>query len=437
MTVDFILHGVPNGQDFWGASDDNHYFSTFYVQKNEKEYLSVEARKVSGKSYCYYNYLKYNNVTAADGRAGAYLGITLRFDAYYKDILNVYQIFEIIYNNFLDTILDKNGEGIKFKVAKFEAAERELNEIKKKVVSLIQLSATAKDFTALNDSFFNNEDKTIQAFLLDCTPENVLQALKKYGKVDISKYYPSTNEAKKMRSIEERYASTISQKDKDLSEKNLNINKLTDECQGLKKDLSAEKEEVVRLGNLVAEKETIIKGNEASLKQVEELKSNVAKLKNNIEAKDKEISQLKIELSRCKDNRKLSDMVKEIKSPLITLANYAGRQSCKFPDNSCPDSSEDPSSDNKIHEKNLHENLSLCEKPVFQIVKMVILCLTLCVSLFCAYQLCFVNSNDEAFQNAEYIKQENIQKESDIVKTDSIEQKNDTINQQVDNIENE
>ena len=30
MTVDFILHGVPNGQDFWGPNDDNHYFSTFY-----------------------------------------------------------------------------------------------------------------------------------------------------------------------------------------------------------------------------------------------------------------------------------------------------------------------------------------------------------------------------------------------------------------------
>lgn len=437
MTVDFILHGVPNGQDFWGASDDNHYFSTFYVQKNEKEYLSVEARKVSGKSYCYYNYLRYNNVTAADGRAGAYLGITLRFDAYYKDILNIYQIFEIIYNNLIDTIFDKNGESIKFKISKFEAAERELNEIKKKVVSLIQLSATAKDFTALNDSFFSNEDKTIQAFLLDCTPENVLQALKKYGKVDISKYYPSANEAKKMRSIEERYVSTLLQKDKDLSEKNLNINKLTDECQGLKKDLSVEKEEVVRLGNLVTEKETIIKGNEASLKQVEELKSNVAKLKNNIEAKDKEISQLKIEISRCKDNKKLSDIVKEIKMPLITLANYAGRQSCKFPDNSCPDSSEDTSSDNKIHKKNLREDLSLWEKPVFQIVKMVVLCLTLCVSLFCAYQLCFANSNDEASPKTEYIKEEIVINESDIVEIDTIEQKIDTINQQLENAENE
>ena len=433
MTVDFILHGVPNGQDFWGASDDNHYFSTFYVQKNDKEYLSIEARKVSGKSYCYYNYLKYNNVTAADGRAGSYLGITLRFDAYYKDVLNVYQIFEIIYNNLLDTILDKNGEGIKFKVSKFEAAERELNDIKKKVISLIQLSATGKDFVALNDSFFNNEDKTISAFLLDCTPENVLQALKKFGKLDISKYYPSTNEAKKMRSIEERYTSAMVQKDKDLSEQNLNISKLTDECQGLKKDLSSEKEEVVRLGNLVAEKETIIKKNEVFLKQVEELKLNTEKLKNSLEAKEKEIAQLKIEINRCKDNRKLADMIKEIKMPLITLANYAGRQSCPSSDNSRPDSDEDSSSNHKVYEKNLHEDLSLWEKPIIQIIKLGILCLILCVSLFCAYQLCFTKSNSESYPKTEYIKEEVVPVESNVIIEDSIEQKNDTINKQVEN----
>ena len=44
MTVDLILHGVPNGQDIWGVSDDTHYISTFYVQKDEREYLSIEAR---------------------------------------------------------------------------------------------------------------------------------------------------------------------------------------------------------------------------------------------------------------------------------------------------------------------------------------------------------------------------------------------------------
>ena len=435
MTVDFILHGVPNGQDFWGASDDSHYFSTFYVQKSEKEYLTIEARKVSGKSYCYYNYLKYNNITGADSRAGAYLGITLRFDAYYKDILNIYQLFEIIYNNLLDTILVKNGESIKFKVAKFEAADSELNDIKKKVVNLIQLSATAKDFVALNDSFFKNEDKTISAFLLDCTPDNVVQALKKYGKVEVSKYCPSINESKKMRSIEDRFTSTITQKDKDLEEKNQQISKLNDECQGLKTDLSTLKEEVARLNKVVLEKDNTIKENEAALKQFNELKADIEKLKDSLQAKEKENNQLKIEISRCKDNRKISDMVKEIRMPLITLANYAGRQSCSLSDNSPADNDEDTSSNNKVYEKNLHEDLQLWERPVFQIAKIVVLLLILCVTSICAYQLCFATPKSENPEKPEYIKEPVIDKvEESILSADSTLLQNDTIiNQQVAN----
>ena len=438
MTVDFILHGVPNGQDFWGANDDNHYFSTFYVQKSEREYLSIEARKVSGKSYCYYNYLKYNNVTASDGRAGAYLGITLRFDAYYKDILNIYQLFEIVYNNLLDTIFEKNGEAIKYKISKFEAADSNLNEIKKKVVNLIQLSATAKDFTALNDSFFNNEDKTLPAFLLDCTPDNVLQALKKYGKIDVSKYYPSNNEAKKMRNIEERFIATISQKDKDLEEKNQQISKIVDDCQNLKSNLSAEKEEVLRLGKVVSEKENTIKKNEASLKQVDELKSKIEKLtttlqtkENEIKQKEKEINQLKIERDSYKENRKLIDLVKEIKMPLITLANYAGRQSSSSYNNPRNDSAESLTSDDKVYDKNLHEDLQFWEKSVFQIAKFIVLCLILCVTLLCAYQLCFTSSSNEMPEVQHYI-QEAIIEEQEVESQDTTIQKKDTIKSQED-----
>lgn len=435
MTVDFILHGVPNGQDFWGVSDDNHYFSTFYVQKAEKEYLSIEARKVSGKSYCYYNYLKYNNVTGADSRAGAYLGITLRFDAYYKDILNIYQLFEIIFNNLLDNILIKNGENIKFKVAKFEAADSELNDIKKKVVNLIQLSATAKDFVALNDSFFKNEDKTISAFLLDCTPDNVLQALKKYGKVEVSKYCPSMNESKKMRGIEERFTSTITQKDKDLEEKNQQISKLNAECQGLKTDLSTEKEEVARLGKVVLEKDNTIKENEATLKQFNELKAQIEKLKDSLLAKEKENNQLKIEISRCKDNRKISDMIKELRMPLITLANYAGRQSCSFPNNSPTDSYEGVASDNKVYEKNLYEDLQFWERPIFQIAKIIVLFLILCVTSIGTYQLCFASSKSESPEMSEYIKELVTDKveETILLKDSTIQQNDTTINKEIDN----
>lgn len=269
MTVDLILHGVPNGQDIWGVSDDTHYISTFYVQKDEREYLSIGIRKVDGKPYCYYNFLKYNGVTASDERAGAYIGITLRFDAYYKDILNVYQLCEIVYNNLLDTIFIKNGENVKFKIAKFVEAENELVEIKKKLFNLINLSATAKDFTPINDSFFSNDSKTVKAFLLDCTPDNVMQAIVKYGKVDISKYYPSVNEAKKLKGVEERYNATIAQKDKDLQNSNLQIEDLRLERNRLQNELEDKKSEIKELNRLVTEKEEAIKNNENALSEVD------------------------------------------------------------------------------------------------------------------------------------------------------------------------
>lgn len=307
MTVDLILHGVPNGQDIWGVSDDTHYISTFYVQKEDKETLSIETRKVLEKSYCYYNYLKYNGVTASDGRAGAYLGITLRFDAYYKDILNVYHLCEIVYNNLLDTIFIKNGENVKFKIAKFVEAENELVEIKKKLFNLINLSATAKDFTPINDSFFSNGSKTVKAFLLDCTPDNVMQAIIKYGKVEISKYHPSVNEAKKLRGVEERYIATIAQKDKDLQNANLQIEDMTSERQRLQSDLQDKINEINALNRLISEKEDAIKNNEEAIKEVSTYINKSKELQSELDSTRSENEQLKVHLSKMENTIKRSE----------------------------------------------------------------------------------------------------------------------------------
>ena len=128
-------------------------------------------------------------------------------------------------------------------------------------------------------------------------------------------------------------------------------------------------------------------------------------------------------------------MVKEIRMPLITLANYAGRQSCSLSDNSPADNDEDTSSNNKVYEKNLHEDLQLWERPVFQIAKIVVLLLILCVTSICAYQLCFATPKSENPEKPEYIKEPVIDKvEESILSADSTLLQNDTIiNQQVAN----
>ncbi len=437
MTVDLILHGVPNGHDIWGVSDDSHYFSTFYVQKDEKEYLTIEARKVASKTYCYYNFLRYNGVTASDGRAGAYIGITLRFDAYYKDIANVYHLCEIVYNNLLDTILTKNGENVKFKIAKFEDADRELNEIKKKVINLIQLSATGKDFAAVNDSFFNNEGKTIKAFLLDCTQSNVQEALLKYGKVEVSKYFPSVNEAKKLKDAEKRCNDAVAQKDVELkdAEKRCNdtiakkdselkdVNKQKDNLKAerdrLQGDVKNRDNEINRLKGVVSEKENIIKKNEAAIKEVNALKSKEQELNKSLQSKNRKIEQLEAELLQYKDTRKFSDIVKEIKAPLNTLAAAAGRQLATFPESSDSRDCKDGASADTSIEDCYKQNKGFWDTPIWQIAKVVLLVLILGVSVFCACSLC-PSKNDKVENVDKVVKTAFIKEEPQELEEDSL-----------------
>ena len=427
MTVDLILHGVPNGQDIWGVSDDTHYISTFYVQKEDKETLSIETRKVSGKSYCYYNYLKYNGVTASDGRAGAYLGITLRFDAYYKDILNVYHLCEIVYNNLLDTILIRNGESVKFKIAKFEDAEQELNEIKKKTFNLINLSATAKDFTPINDTFFSNDSKTVKAFLLDCTPDNVMQAIVKYGKVEISKYHPSVNEAKKLRGVEERYIATIAQKDKDLQNANLQIEDMTSERQRLQSDLQDKINEINALNRLISENEeaikeastyinkskelqseldstrseneqlkvhiskmeNTIKRSEHAVKESEAMKRQVQELKSYLHKQNKENEQLKTELIEYKGHQTLPDVKRSTKRSHSKRKGSQGRQSSSHSDIADNCYSEDYLADSYNRTSILEKISSFWIFPLWQKITIIVIVLILLYSsIYGVIRLC-------------------------------------------------
>lgn len=453
MTVDLILHGVPNGQDIWGVSDDTHYISTFYVQKEDKETLSIETRKVSGKSYCYYNYLKYNGVTASDGRAGAYLGITLRFDAYYKDILNVYHLCEIVYNNLLDTILIKNGESVKFKIAKFEEAENELVEIKKKLFNLINLSATAKDFVPINDTFFSNDSKIVKAFLLDCTPDNVMQALVKYGKVEISKYYPSVNEAKKLKGIEERYMTTIAQKDKDLQKANLQIGDLTSESQRLQSNLQDKINEINTLNRLISEKEDTIRNNEEAIKEVSTYINKSKELQSELDSTSNENEQLKVLISKMentikrnehavKESEAMKHQIQELKSYIqkqnreieqikteliegmgnqpLSLKESNNRRSHKknnrnkgrqfLPDNTNNNDyySEDTFSDSSRNSRFLEKISHYLSLPLWQKITVVIIALTLiCSSIVLVVKLCSSEDNKPNVEQAtkvSYIK---------------------------------
>ena len=58
MDIEIFVHGVPNGQSFWGKEEDRNYFGNFYGQScsDVVKYL-IQTRSSNGKTYCYYNYL--------------------------------------------------------------------------------------------------------------------------------------------------------------------------------------------------------------------------------------------------------------------------------------------------------------------------------------------------------------------------------------------
>ena len=89
MDVEFFIHGVPDGNDFFGLAEDRMYFDSFYSGEAENRLL-IQTRISGGILYCYYNYLIGKNVISYSGRQGSYFGITLRLDQYCIDFSKIY-----------------------------------------------------------------------------------------------------------------------------------------------------------------------------------------------------------------------------------------------------------------------------------------------------------------------------------------------------------
>lgn len=195
MNIEFFIHGVPKGEDFWGAKEDQAYFNNFYDNSKDEVKFLIQVRTIGSKIYCYYNYLVYKDVTDNEGRAGAYFGISLRLDAYCKDFVNMYRILDTTYNVFcMGTLVRLEGNKTKYTIAKFASVANLIDDITKSVFRMVKSAFTNNSFIPVDKSFSINGVNLLSCNLYDCTQENVLAAVKQYGKIAISPYYRSANE---------------------------------------------------------------------------------------------------------------------------------------------------------------------------------------------------------------------------------------------------
>ena len=114
MNVEFLIHGtLSDGQSSWKEIDVD-YCLRFYTPTTTNEVMICEVEKhENGGISSYYNYLRYNNLTALSGRSGSYFGITVRVDgAICCDVVNMYHLLDTLFTKcIVGSILDiKNND---------------------------------------------------------------------------------------------------------------------------------------------------------------------------------------------------------------------------------------------------------------------------------------------------------------------------------------
>ncbi|MEY3738880.1 MAG: hypothetical protein RL544_1658, partial [Bacteroidota bacterium] len=92
LKLNLFVHGVPKGQKIWGPQEeDRNFIESFYSQKSDlSAQLKIDVMKIGSDAYCYYTYLRGSNILDIDNRPGSYFALTIRINACYIDLKNMY-----------------------------------------------------------------------------------------------------------------------------------------------------------------------------------------------------------------------------------------------------------------------------------------------------------------------------------------------------------
>lgn len=305
MEVELFVHGVPSGEGFWGKEEDRNYFGTFYDHSSDEIKFLIQTRALKGKPYCYYNYLVYKtvgaqtpNIVANDGRDGSYFGITLRLDAYCKDIVNMYRILDTVFNVYvMGNLLKMEKTKLKYTTPDFASISNVLEGIEKATIQLIQNAFSRDSFVRL-DSFALSGSNYPTSNLYDCTTENVMSAVMKYSRMAVSPYYPSGKEA----AIQQQC--------------NAQIQAIQQQCDvRLKADADARNKEKNEISTSLS----------SAKNQVSQLQREIGQKDGTISQLNDEVSRLQSEIRNMGQSKTVAQIVAPIKEPIVELATILKR----------------------------------------------------------------------------------------------------------------
>lgn len=346
LNINLFVHGVPMGQKMWGPKgDDQLYINSFYGPKwDVPELLKVDVMTFGGINYCYYSFVKGMNVCDSQGRAGSYFALTLRVNALYIDIQNVYSILKATYSKMCAglCVLD-NGNSVRYLIADFSDIDSQLKAIEQSVLNYIGEYSVSEDIASADGLKSNSVNPPIVTNLFECTPAVAINALKTAGKILVSSYYPSSQ----VKKVSERYETEIMNLKQRTTQEIDGIKKVCQEDilrnkEKAEKDLQRTKEEgeqkLKEITSRFAKADTEISQLKQEKTQIEKEKSLVEKEIKQVE-KDKE--NLNIQLKQKQDKidaleKKVNDTASEVQKMKEQLRGFAQGASLGTVISGCP-----------------------------------------------------------------------------------------------------
>lgn len=196
LNIKLMVHGVPQGQRKWGTEgDDNRYLSSFYGPKwDVPEIMKVELITLGQQTYCYYTFLKGQNVCDVNGRPGSYIALTLKVNAFYADANNIYNLLKAAYEKMcVGTCVSDNGQLVKYLVADFNDVATQLDQIEKHIISYIGAFSVASDVVSFSQLKLDKNETVKNINLAECTPIVALESVQRFESFFVSPYFLSTS----------------------------------------------------------------------------------------------------------------------------------------------------------------------------------------------------------------------------------------------------
>jgi len=281
MDVEIMLHGVPEGQDYYGIPEERANAVLFYDNSSESIKFVVEPKAIGNKPYVYYTYLRYKGLVGYGGRSGSYLGLTMRVDKYYQDVAHIYSMLEMVFKRYIvGVFIAPVGDSYKYLVPSFASKKTEIDKLQQGLIELIKSTCVWSKFVDLDSSFIHPGTSSASCNIVDITENAMLSALKKYSKVVLSPDY-KLNLA-------------------------IEYEKKIQEMEGMS-------------GEVVAGHKQKLLDKE---KEVDQLNMTINTQKSQIATLQAELRQKETEASQNKRKGELSQMILGIKEPVNSLANY-------------------------------------------------------------------------------------------------------------------